>query len=356
MSIPWEYRLVDWLARHLPRWLALALMVRRVAPRDTEPWPWRTVTVPDLDTGGAFRAAWRPQDPSRDPREPNGSESSQAGNDHGWSNCTMAAAAMALAYQRAPSQGSLAPWGGDMRHRQSDLSGGTDLYDARTAWAAYGETLTIRSGAGWSAVDQAHREGRAIIVQGQGNVPGNQTFDGGHACVIAPETLSDGKWLFGDPLATGWQWVTPSSIKTWMAAWSSGYAFAVGEKPPAPTPVPPDPVPPKPPTPPPPPPGPSYAEGLAAGTAQGEAAALDRVFASWRPGLPALALVYWGAATWGTAAWYQTPLPLGALAAARTPAAWDVGGWAAATWQGDPPPPPGGTPWDAAAWSSPWAG
>jgi hypothetical protein len=190
-----------WLAEVLPRWLAILLGVRRVAPVDGY-WPSRSVVVPELDTGGGFRAAWRQQDPAKDPKEPFGGESSSAGNDHGWSNCSMTSGALVLAYQQP--QGSKAYWGGDLRHSgQPDLSGGTDLYDVRDAWAEYGETLTIKSGAGWSAVKTAHNEGRAIVIQGTGNVPGSESFDGGHACAIAPETHSDGRWLFGDPLATG---------------------------------------------------------------------------------------------------------------------------------------------------------
>jgi hypothetical protein len=219
----------SWLAERLPRSLAIALRIRRVSPEGYR-WPFRSITVEPIDTGGSFRAAWRQQDPAVDPREPNGSESSSAGSDHGWSNCTVTSGAIALAYQQP--RGALAPWGGDLRHRQSDLSGGCDLYDLRTAWSTYGETLTIRSGAGWSALVAAHDEGRAVVVQGSGDVPGNQSFDGGHACVIAPETHSDGRWLFGDPLATGWQWIAPSAIRSWAEAMSSGIYFATGEAPP----------------------------------------------------------------------------------------------------------------------------
>ena len=82
-----------WLAERLPRWLALLLRIRRVVPVDGH-WPRMSVRVPPIDTGGTFRAAWRPQDPAKDPREPNGSESSSTGSDHGWSNCTMASGAL----------------------------------------------------------------------------------------------------------------------------------------------------------------------------------------------------------------------------------------------------------------------
>ena len=58
----------------------------------------------------------------------------------------MTSSAIGLAYQSP--RGELDLWGGDLRHSQGDLSGGTDLYDARDAWAEFGETLTdqIRGG------------------------------------------------------------------------------------------------------------------------------------------------------------------------------------------------------------------
>lgn len=350
----------DLLARVLPRWLAIVLGVRRVTPRGAWDAPRASYQVEEAeDTGGGFRAAWRPQDPSKDPREPGGGESSSAGTDHGWSNCTMSSGAMALAYQRAPSQGSLAPWGGDLRHRQGDLSGGTDLYDVQDAWEEYGEALSIRSGQGWSKVKAAHDEGRAIVVQGQGNVPGSESFTGGHGCVIAPETHSDGRWLFGDPLASGWQWVSASSIRTWMEAWSSGCSFAVGERPPDPPPPTtepdtggtPDTTP--------------YSsadlskarqEGVAQGRQAGGAEALDAVFRSWSPGRPRTPLEPWDGGEWDAGAWGQVPYPLEGLAGARTPAAWGTHptAWTGALWRDVTPLPGELTPWGDATWSAPW--
>jgi hypothetical protein len=191
--------------------------------------------VEPIDTGAAFRPDWRMQDPSKDPKEPYGSESSGTGNDHAWSNCTMTAAALAYSYATQDSSG---PWGGDLRHHQDDMSGGTDLYDADTAFHRYGnQDLTIRTGAGWSALKTARNEGRAIIVQGEGNVPGSESFDGGHACCIGLETHSDGRWLFGDPLADGWQWVSESSIRDWAENLSSGIYFAQTKAVPKPPPT-----------------------------------------------------------------------------------------------------------------------
>jgi hypothetical protein len=213
----------------LPRAIAVAAGLRVLSPGDRRPDESNLRIVPEIDTGGAFRPDWRMQDPSKDPKEPYGGESSGTGNDHGWGNCTCVSAAIAYAYETQDQSG---PQGGDMRHHQDDLSGGTDLYDMRTAWDRYGnKTLTIKSGAGWGAVKTAHNEGRAIIIQGEGNVPGSESFDGGHACVIGPETHSDGRWLFGDPLASGWQWVSESSIRDWAENLSSGIYFAVSKIP-----------------------------------------------------------------------------------------------------------------------------
>jgi hypothetical protein len=289
------------------------------------------------------------QDPAKDPKEPYGSESSSAGNDHGWSNCTAVSGALALAYQQP--RGELAPQGGDIRHRQSDQSGGIDLYDVRQAWDAYGETLTIKSGAGWSAVVDTHDAGRAIIIQGTGNVPGAETFDGGHACCIAPETRSsDGYWLFGDPLATGWQWVKPSAIRSWAEAWQSSIAFAAGEKPPAePAPAPP-PEPDCPDCPPPPDPAPRIAYEVAYAVAADDDADVaewigwlragepfegdvwDQV--AWQPVGATLALLDAGCGQLG-AEWSRGPLPdpvASAYLALVAPAVWDGSGWRAALW------------------------
>jgi hypothetical protein len=328
-----EELLPRWLGRLLGsrrlRRLAIRLGIRRITPADGEPRPRELVVLPDLDTGGVYRPSNRVQDPAIDPREPFGGEGSSRGNDHGWSGCTMSSGATALAYETG---GRLAPWGGDLRHEQGDLEGGTDLYDLRTAWAAYGEELTIRSGAGWDAVRKAHDEGRAIVAQGTGEVPGSATFDGGHACVIGTETRSsDGAWLFGDPLVSSWQWASAGSIRSWMERWQSSCAFAVSRivNPP---PEPPDPKPPEPPEPPPVvlPPAPGYSAGYAAGTRDGHAAEADRTFASW---LDPRAGGRWEAGKWSSSRWAARPVPLDAVWRAQLAAAWSSSEWTAATWR-----------------------
>jgi hypothetical protein len=341
---------MGWLAEFLPRRIALALGVRRLTPEGCYR-PGRSVEVVpiDPDTGGAFRAAWRQQDPAVDPREPNGGESSSAGTNHGWANCTMTSGALAIAYQSP--RGSMAPWGGDLRHEQGDQTEGTDLYDLRTAWQqGWGETLNIRSGAGWSALVTAHEEGRAIVIQGSGNVPGSESFDGGHACAIAPETHADGRWLFGDPLASGWQWIEPAQIRSWAEHWQTSIAFATGEKPSSTPPPPSEPECPD--CPPETPRGPE----LERAEALGRSLALDAEVSAWidylGPDGP-IASGAWDASTWAggelaslawlldgcddpSAVWGRGPIPDPAAAARHAldaVATWDREGWRALRWE-----------------------
>lgn len=348
----WRRRLRYWW-----RVLLAVLRIRRFTPR---PWERRPGLADmtsegfgDTGGGGYYRPPHRKQDPAVDPREPGGGESSSRGEDHGWSGCTMTSAAMALAYAK---QGGTW-WGGDMRHApgQPDQDGGTDLYDAQAAFEGRGESLGIRSGQGWDALKQDRAAGRFLIVQGEGNVPGSATFTGGHACALGPETNADGQWLWGDPLASGWQWVSPSAIRDWMEAWAgSGLAWARTEAhpPPAPEPEPEPPPAPKPQAP--------WDAGAALRDAReaGRVEALDAAFASWSPGRHRPPLVTWDAGAWGEDPWTVVPYPLEALVASRTPAAWDTWpvSWTGATWRDVTPAPAGGPPWGGVAWSAPWGG
>ena len=351
--------------RRLWRRLEILLRIRRLTPGDGELRPSRSIRVDDAprDTGGAFyRPSHRQQDPAVDPREPNGSESSATGNDHGWSGCTMSAGADALA---CATGGEIAPWGGDLRHRQGDLSGGTDLYDLRDAWRAYGETLTIRSGAGWSAVVAAHDRLEPIVIQGSGQVPGAGDFTGGHACAISPEPHSAGSWLFGDPLATGWQWIPPAQIRTWAEAWQGSIAFATGAAMSSSAPAPgPTPCPPCPPaevhT-------PAMLEDLAERSAETAleigADQLVQAWLEWLRAPRAGPADRWDVGGWGSlgdvlaatldddepdpcadpappAAWARGLLfpVVDALEALTSPAAWGASSWRESTWRTDAPP------------------
>jgi hypothetical protein len=347
------------------RAVLIALGIRRPAPRPGELLPHELVVVEPLaDTGGAYRPKHRPQDPAKDPAEPNGGESSSRGSDHGWSGCTLSAGADAIAYHRHYEGGSLTPWGGDLRHRQSDLEGGTDLGDVREAWASYGEELTIRTGRGWDGVKTDHADGRAIVIQGEGQVPGAGDFTGGHGCSIAPETRSsDGAWLFGDPLVSDWQWIPPGKIRTWAEAWDSSISYAVSRKPPEPEPEPP----------PAPPPAPTYSEAeleaavdtaVAAAEAEAEleaTMAADAAVAHWAAWItagPPMGSDRWDAGSWdlpeleelelrylggwdpcapgSPGHWARELVPeptASALLVLERPAKWDAPGWTAGAWR-----------------------
>lgn len=201
------------------------IAARLFTPRKGERGPLARVIVERIaDTGGGwYRPPFRTQDPAIDPQEPGGGESSSAGTDHGWANCTMSAGAMVLAFH---TLGATDKWGGLLRHHQSDQSGGTDLYDLKEAWAAYGQELSIRSGAGWDDVEQDRRDGRAIVLQGEGGTPGAGTYTGGHAIAVLPETHSDGRWLIGNPECSGFEWVSASALRDWAENWSTSIAWA----------------------------------------------------------------------------------------------------------------------------------
>lgn len=333
------------------RTFLIAVGARRLTP---SPWGKKpgqystgVAAILDGDTGGGlYRPAHVEQDPAVDPAEPT-DESSSTGNDHGWSNCTMAAGAMALDYH---TQGRLKKHGGHLRHKQGDLSGGTDLYDLRDAWGAYGETLSIRSGGGWAKVKDDRADGRMLVMQGSGNVPGSATFDGGHACAVSPETHSDGRWLFGDPLATDWQWVSESSIRTWAEHWQGSIAYAASAAFPASSSTPPPPTVVEPDCPPEVDPTPFIQDGYDAGSQ----AALDDVFRQWQPGhtVPTPEIENpWGAAIWGAAKWELWPYPLVNLMRAVAPATWNEAGWTASVWEVEEVPP---EPLAAAVWAVGW--
>jgi hypothetical protein len=170
--------------------------------------------VPLVAPEGWYRPRQKQQNPDVDPHEPAGGEHYSAGYDHGWSNCTMASGAMALDFHML---GALDLWGGDLRHApgQPDQTGGTDLWDVAEAWAYHGQMLDIRSGDGWAAAKADHDDGRALLLTGEGDVPGSASFDGAHAICVLPEVHSDGRWLIADPLSTGPEWVTASALQTW---------------------------------------------------------------------------------------------------------------------------------------------
>ena len=146
---------------------------------------------------------------------------------HEGSNCLMASGAMALDYH---TRGRLQVWGGDLRHRQMDLEGGTDLRDLRTAWGSYGETLDIRTGQGWAGVLAALTEGRGVLLCGDsGELDGScaEIQDVEHGIFVHPDRDAAGRYRYGDPWCAlpGWKWATPAALK--LYATPLGMQFAV---------------------------------------------------------------------------------------------------------------------------------
>jgi hypothetical protein len=214
------------------RLAAFALGVRIVLPRLGDRLPDRgdvggAPPDPGPPAEGWFRPAHRRQDPAADPREPSG-ETSSAGEAHGWANCTMTAGAVVLAFDVLGDGDAGALWGGDLRHApsQPDYEGGTDLYDLAAAWADYGRALQVRTGAGWAGVLADLEEGRALVLTGTGNVPGQATYDGGHAIAVLPEPGAPGRRLIGDPLAVGFEWVDEDELRRLAERLEPGVNYA----------------------------------------------------------------------------------------------------------------------------------
>lgn len=292
--------------RRVWRFILIVLAVRKISPGLFERPPRLSNLYKSSDTGGgAWRPTFRPQQPWEGGSEPAGGESDSKGEEHCWNQCTLCAGSMCYGWH---VQGSNVK-GGVFRHEQSDLDGGTDLYDLRDAWDNYGnQELKIWSGQGWSKVREARSDWRAIVLQGTGNTPGAGTYTGAHAIVILPERPASGsEWLIGDPLCDGYDWVPESKLESWAKAFSSGVCFAVSSKhPPSAPPEPPEPEPePKPPPLPPwiaPPPAPFSPLGV------------------WVP-LPQI----WGALRWGVALWRDF-WPV-AWSGGWDTESWDVGRW-----------------------------
>lgn len=273
-----------------------------------------------VDTGGGiYRAAFGSQ--FGDPSESHSSPHSEG------SNCTMAAAGMALDHHTG---GGKRKRGGDMRHHQGDNDGGTDLYDAADAWASYGESLSIKSGQGWGKVVSSLNEGRGVILQGTGGIASCGDYTGGHAIYVAPE--KDGsRWLKGDPECSGWEWTEASKLEAFAERLSSSVYFAVTKARPAST------------TPPPPTPVPcpvvvTYPVGpsLEERELRGREMALDGEVRSWLAWISYRGRDSWDVAEWGCSHWGHAGGTIDPLTSARlardTFPEWDAGGWRAMVW------------------------
>jgi hypothetical protein len=149
---------------------------------------------------------------------------------HENNNCTCTATAEAV---RAATNNAKTPRGGDIRHKQSDQVGGTDLLDVKTAAAKYGVTLTL--GYGWAEMKQRRAEGRFLIIQGDsGDLDGacSEGQDVAHAIGVHPDDGASGYWLIQDPWCYvkgskgigKWRWIDRDDVYAY--AKKLGFRFA----------------------------------------------------------------------------------------------------------------------------------
>ena len=321
----------------LYRWRRAELTIR--VPLGPE--PDRRRELPPIDTGSTYRPAYGSQ--FGDPSESHSSPHSEG------VNCTMASAGMALDYRTA---GRLRKRGGDCRHAQSDGEGGTDLYDAAEAFATFGETLTIRSGRGWSDALASLEAGYGIILQGSGGIStGCGDYTGGHAVYVSPEHNGSG-WLLGDPECSGWCWVSSPQLEAFAERLSSSVMYArtstsASSSTPPPTSSP-DPCPE---CPPPPDPRPAIAYEAAIAVEldddrdvaawleylrMGAPAERDRWDAGcWSPTSATLATIYATSCELEPATWSRGPVPdpvASAYAALSSSSSWDGSSWRQTVW------------------------
>lgn len=170
-----------------------------------------------------YRPKFRTQKPPDDPTEPQGGEGRAKGDEHAWNGCVAYSGAMALDYH---TKGRKRLWGGQIRHALRNPNGRRPgptlgLDDLQDAWQRLGYQLEDWSGRGWDDVLKAHRQGRAIVIQGKGDCPGKGTYRGPHCGLWVP----DGAW--GDPLTNRWQRVEQAAIRRWAENWNSSISFAV---------------------------------------------------------------------------------------------------------------------------------
>ena len=197
------------------------------------PGPAESFTVePAADTGGDYRAKLRPAGPERRPR---GTERRRGlerrvrrrlvelhdgvGRDRArvpppaWATGPRGAATSAIV--------------------KSDLSGGNGFVRPpdRVVELRRGPRHPIGRRLGGLRDD--HEAGRALVVQGTGNVPGSaRTFDGrARVRRRARDALGRPLAVPGDPLCSDWQWISPSAIREWMERWDDDCSWARGEKP-----------------------------------------------------------------------------------------------------------------------------
>jgi hypothetical protein len=140
------------------------------------------------------------------------------------SNCRMASIATGLDYETGGAKRST---GAAMRTHTADQSGGTDSGDAREAWAdGYGESLTVRDGAGWPEALAALAAGHLVHLDVWHAAVGGPCLSGGgaygHTIAVLPD-CAGGSWLVADPWCSPAKWsrVTEAKLRAGAEAWGA---------------------------------------------------------------------------------------------------------------------------------------
>lgn len=171
-----------------------------------------------------------------DPTEDRYDHPPESPSAHRSANCTMAAGATALDWH---TEGDVAVQGGDLRHRQGDLTGGTSLYDVLDGWQTYGQSFEIREGP-WADVLDTWEWGDGVLLQGLSEVFTSgcaATFDGPH-CIFVPPDESAGDMAVADPLCADYHRESLSTLRAYAEGlWGGIIQYGIIGGPMKPTPV-----------------------------------------------------------------------------------------------------------------------
>lgn len=138
-------------------------------------------------------------------------------------NCTCASACDYLDAVTYGAQTSTPP---EIRNRQTDFSGGIDLFDAATALATYGVTLHVHFGQPFSDFDTTLSAGPTMIQGLYSQIPrgysSQLSFLGGHCMMALCWSDTKNAILVYDPLNTAPIWMPTQMVRNYMEAFAGG--------------------------------------------------------------------------------------------------------------------------------------
>jgi hypothetical protein len=152
--------------------------------------------------------------------------------------CTLESGAMALDFHTKGGikvwGGQLVPWcgltpaqiAGQAPRADGEVRTGSGIPNVSMAWKHWNQTLGNRIGYRWISVLESLQLGRAVILQGDYDQFSLATrcqdaFLGNHAVIVLPERMAGPKWLVGDPLCSGYKWV--SELELYRYAMKLGF-------------------------------------------------------------------------------------------------------------------------------------